>query len=390
MRILSILPYSPPSLEYGGAERQMHSLHLGLLQRGVDIHVLADINQVGCSYQEVEGVPVWGVPFPTLTAHPLLPGNLRFWQDWRVIRGTVLHKIPRPDLIQVSTFRQPALVGYWLSQLLNVPWIVRLAGSGKNGDLTFAGSNWLSRIFLPKMVKSVSHVVALDNETSTEIRKAGVSNDRVDIINNGLVVRNPKMRKAKEFWSQPLTILYLGRLAEPKKVETLLMAFSKIIDHNIFSCRLRIVGAGDQASKLQNLAHKLGIISRCDFVGATTRPEEELELAHCLVNPSESEGLPNAVIEAAAFGLPLILSDIPVHRQIAQNVGMVDYLFPVSNVDTLVLSIKRFIALNIEQKSELSSQCTLFSQSYTSESRDLAYLKLYHNVLASSSNSMKI
>ena len=143
MRILSILVFSPPSEQYGGAERQMHSLHKGLKAKGVDVHVLADLSAVGQRYQIFDGIPVWGVPFPILTSNPLQPGNLKFWLTWRAIRNTVLTEIPRPDLIQVTTFRQPAMLGYWLAKEMDLPWVIRLAGSGSNGDLRFANSNWL-------------------------------------------------------------------------------------------------------------------------------------------------------------------------------------------------------------------------------------------------------
>lgn len=83
MRILSILPFSPPSRSFGGAERQMHSLHRGLKAKGVDVQVLAGISAVEQRYQVFEGIPVWGVSFPVLTSSPFRPGNLKFWLAWR-------------------------------------------------------------------------------------------------------------------------------------------------------------------------------------------------------------------------------------------------------------------------------------------------------------------
>ena len=47
MKILSILPFSPPSSLIGGAERQIYSMHKGLRARGIDLHVLAEISNVG-------------------------------------------------------------------------------------------------------------------------------------------------------------------------------------------------------------------------------------------------------------------------------------------------------------------------------------------------------
>ena len=56
MRILSILQFSPPSKLCGGAERQMHSVHKGLISKGIDVQVLADFSNVGVAYQVFEGV----------------------------------------------------------------------------------------------------------------------------------------------------------------------------------------------------------------------------------------------------------------------------------------------------------------------------------------------
>ena len=131
MRVLSVLAHSPPGEKQGGAERQMHSLHKGLMARGIEVHVLADVRTVGSAYQEYEGVPIWGAPFPVLTAHFLRPGNIKLWQSWRKIRRVVRTEIPAPDLIQVTTFRQPALVGFWLARDLKIPLVVRMACSGR-------------------------------------------------------------------------------------------------------------------------------------------------------------------------------------------------------------------------------------------------------------------
>jgi glycosyltransferase involved in cell wall biosynthesis len=102
MRILSILAYSPPSAHYGGAERQMHSLHKGLLKQGADVQVLADISRVASEYQKYEGVSIWGVPFPTTTSNPLVPGNIQFYRNWRKMLKLIRQKIAPIDLIQVT------------------------------------------------------------------------------------------------------------------------------------------------------------------------------------------------------------------------------------------------------------------------------------------------
>lgn len=381
MRILSILPFSPPSAQYGGAERQMHSLHKGLMANGVDVQVLADISVVGHRYQAFEGVPVWGVPFPVLTSNPLRPGNLKFWMAWRAICHTVLTQIPRPDLIQVTTFRQPAMVGHWLAIRMNLPWVVRMACSGSHGDLQFAGSNWLSRRELPKMVRSISGVVALDSVTRQEAIKSGVPADRIEIISNA-----PVLRKAPNNLIERRSLVFIGRLAQQKRLDSLLFAYAQLREiGDEVPPPLVIAGGGPERDRLEELAGQLEIAGRCSFLGDVPGPEDVLDGACCFINSSESEGLPNAVLEALAFGVPVILSDIPVHRELATAVGMEDFLFPVGDSHALAGKLRRFLSLESVERQTLRQRCNEYGQQFTPAFRDRAYMNLYQRILAARS-----
>jgi glycosyltransferase involved in cell wall biosynthesis len=376
MRILSILPFSPPSPQYGGAERQMHSLHKGLLAKGVEVHVLADISAVGQPCQDFEGIPVWGVSFPVLTSNPFRPGNLKFWMAWRAIRKVVLTKIPQPDLIQVTTFRQPAMVGYWLASSLNVPWVVRLACSGSHGDLRFASSNWLSRRELPKMVRSAVNVVALESVTRQEAINSGVPAKRIEIIPNAVV-----LQKSPNNPIDPRSIVFVGRLAKQKRIDSLLIAYSQLRARSCEVPSLVIAGDGTERTRLERLAGQLKIAGQCEFLGTVPGPENVLDRACCFINPSESEGLPNAVLEALAFGVPVILSDIPVHRELATAVGMQDYLFPVGDPQALTTKLWSFLRLGDSEKRILRLRCAEYAQQFTLDARNEAYLSLYRRTL---------
>ena len=360
----------------------MHSLHKGLLAAGVEVHVLADKEAVGGDYHEIDGVPVWGSPFPKLTAHMLRPGNIRLWLTWRALRKMVLEKIPTPDLIQATTFRQPALVAYRLSAALNVPWVVRLACSGSHGDFRFATDNWLIRRNLPAMVRSVAHAIALDEQTRAEAISHGVPAERLSIIPNGLLVGKLPAGGVKPVSGQPATVLFLGRLEKQKRIDTLLAAINCLRESGPPIKGLRIVGDGSETAALKNHAKQLGIGNACSFLGAVPVPDDEFKKGDVFVNPSASEGLPNAVLEAAAFGLPLILSDIPVHREIATAVDMESYLFSVGDVEALAESVRRFVNLDVEAKKKLGQNCAVFAARFTPERRDAAYLKLYNRLQA--------
>lgn len=382
MRILSILPFSPPSPEIGGAEKQMHSLHKGLRARGVDVQVLADIKAVGVRYQEYEGVPIWGAPFPVLTAHPLRPGNLKLWLAWRQIRSLVLARIAPVDLIMVTTFRQAAMIGYGLAHILCVPWVVGLGASGTYGDFGFFRSNWLQRWLLPRMARDVTRVIALEDQTASEAREAGIPPERLVTVPYG-VVSNAGVASGSVS-AREAGIVFVGRLTHQKRIETLMQAYrtvkARLGDGGVPS--LCLVGDGGERAALEALSRQLGLQPPPEFVGWQQDPGQFLEGARCFVNPSESEGLPNAVLEACFHGAPVILSDIPVHREIATAVGMSDFLFRVGDSEALAGSLMRFLKLPQHDREELAGRCRAYGQRFTTAARDEGYLAVYRQVLA--------
>jgi glycosyltransferase involved in cell wall biosynthesis len=381
MRILSILAFSPPgnTSGTGGAELQMHSLHKGLRARGIDLHVLAEISHVGKKYQEFEGIPVWGAKFPTLTSHALRPGNIKIIGSLMGINRLVKRNMGRFDLIQAITFRQPAMVGAWLSRRLEVPLIVRISGSGTYGDFFFAQSNWLLRRSLPEIVRRTACVVALNEATKGEAVANGVPRDKIEIIPNAVIIESAGRMRDLGNLRKAGTLVYVGRIRAGKRVDTLLAALRGLVRIDA-GRKLVMVGGGD-LPELRGAIEKYRLDQWVSVIGFDPNPEKHLHNAACFINPSESEGMPNAVLEACAFGIPVILSDIPAHREIARAVGMEAFLFPVGDSIALSKKIVELFNLSEHQYSELKRKCTEYGQRFSTENRDRDYVQLYENVL---------
>ena len=80
--------------------------------------------------------------------------------------------------------------------------------------------------------------------------------------------------------------------------------------------RLYLFGSGPEEDALKDLARKLGVEDRVNFVGwvdSSSRIWPEIDL---LLFPSRHEGSPNALLEAFAHGVPVLASDTPEHREI--------------------------------------------------------------------------
>lgn len=116
--------------------------------------------------------------------------------------------------------------------------------------------------------------------------------------------------------AEPGLILFVGRLVEKKGVALLLDAFAAV-KAAVPEARLRVIGDGPLAPKLRRRAEVLGLGDSVAFAGALPAAEvaAQMRCAWLLAAPSlvagdgDSEGLPNAIVEAAASGLPAVASD---------------------------------------------------------------------------------
>ncbi len=122
--------------------------------------------------------------------------------------------------------------------------------------------------------------------------------------------------------AEAFVVVFVGRLARRKDVACLIDAASALCQGSLFVARPRtqlavvIVGDGPQRQAWQQRARDAGVGEIVQFTGALPEPLGALHAADVLVNPSRREGLPNAVLEAMATGLPTVLSDVPGHTEL--------------------------------------------------------------------------
>ena len=119
---------------------------------------------------------------------------------------------------------------------------------------------------------------------------------------------NPLFIRPKYNGSREKTVVGVGRLTSQKNFHLLISSFARIA--NQFSeYKLVIYGKGNLLDSLKNLASELGIASRVEFPGYVPDMPERLEKASMFVLSSDYEGMPNALMEAMALGLPVVSTD---------------------------------------------------------------------------------
>ncbi len=114
-------------------------------------------------------------------------------------------------------------------------------------------------------------------------------------------------------------VVCVARLCYQKGIDILLQAW-RLVQQESAQARLILVGSGPLQSQLERLAHALGIANSVEFVGTQSDVLAQLHRGGIAVLPSRFEGMPNAVLEAMACGLPCVATrvsgseDIISHR----------------------------------------------------------------------------
>jgi len=102
-------------------------------------------------------------------------------------------------------------------------------------------------------------------------------------------------------------IAAVGRLNHAKNQAMLIRAFSRIADKT--DEKLLIYGMGELYEELDALIKELGLEGRVKLMGSTNDVAGAIKGAKLFVMSSDYEGLPNALLEAMALGLPIVSTD---------------------------------------------------------------------------------
>jgi glycosyltransferase involved in cell wall biosynthesis len=153
--------------------------------------------------------------------------------------------------------------------------------------------------------------------------------DKVVVIPNPVL--KPRYEKKNDnFNSKSPMILAIGKLHRQKGFDTMLKAFAELAP-KYPQWSIRILGEGALRDELSDLAQKLDIADKVKMPGQVNDVGAYIEAAALFVMPSRYEGFPNALCEAMAGGLPVIVTDCsPSIKEIVQD-GTNGIVVPVND-----------------------------------------------------------
>jgi glycosyltransferase involved in cell wall biosynthesis len=272
-----------------------------------------------------------------------------------------------PDIIQTQGVRSD----YILSKInTKIPWILT-SRCYPLEDYIMIYTKTLGKLMALKhlsVMKKCKNVVSCSNAIAQKLSIHGIKSLA---IQNGTEVLKKRVKESNNKYSPPI-FLYVGHLIPRKNVSFIIKAFNIFSQLNPGS--LIILGEGKESTYLKQLA----INNNIYFEGRVNNVIDYLNISDYFISPSLSEGLPNAVLEALAAGLPVFLSDIPSHLEIKAECKNCCHIFKLSdgeyNLSQIFVTAKVIFSKSISEEATLSIK-NMFSAKIMSEK----YQKLYQS-----------
>lgn len=176
----------------------------------------------------------------------------------------------------------------------------------------------------------------------------GLSSDRITVVRNGIdlaavraAAHAPGSLAAPGPDRLPVVVA-TGRLAHQKGYDLLLRAHAAVVAD--LPHRLLILNDGPERAVLETLVDELGVTDSVEFVGAGAPLLPTVADADLFCLPSRHEGLPLALLEALALGVPVIATDCAEGVRDAVDGGRVAELVPVEDVSALSHALRAHLS----------------------------------------------
>jgi glycosyltransferase involved in cell wall biosynthesis len=256
------------------------------------------------------------------------------------VRAVRLMSSFKPE-ITLAFFGVPSgAVAWLLKALYGVPYIISLRGGDVPGfrPYDFGIYHRLIAPFLRLIWKHAMALVANSNGLR-ELANAFDPRFEIPIIPNGVDFEFYK--SADRDWSSP-RLLSVGRVVHQKGLDLAMRALDGLKQLN---WEWHIAGDGPQLPGLQALAKELGIGDRVHFLGWQSRGQliEAYKQANVFLFPSRHEGMPNAMLEAMASGLPVVASCIAGSEELVLD-RKTGYLFPSEDIESLQAALRQILS----------------------------------------------
>lgn len=237
-----------------------------------------------------------------------------------------------------------ATVGMIAAEAWQIPWSITLHGPDEFFDQ--------EAFYLRQKIESAEFVVCISDFCRSQVLRVApnLEDDRLEVVRLGVdcvaLVPQDRILAVAEFGGAkagPVRLVCTGRMVSAKGHRILLEALAPMAASGIeLSCTL--IGDGPERATLEALCLRLGIADKVHFLGAQAHQKtlDEVARADIFVLASFAEGLPVALMEAMALGVPCVSTSIAAIPELIHD-GENGLIVPPANPEQLRVALTRLI-----------------------------------------------
>ena len=320
------------SLNKGGAERVLLTL-AEKLNKTYEIVIVTDV------YDDMEYTLPQGIRRINLSEYMERMPQVRVGLFKRLMAIRECCKTENPD--KIIAFMASCSIRAVLANLFTGKKVIVTIRSNPYDDY----GKWKKRLWLQSVFAYAERIVCQTNYQKEYFCKR--------LQKKCVVISNPLF---SDFLLPPYEgerekeIVSAGRLYDYKNHKLLIRAFAQLADE-FPDYNVTILGEGPYRTELENEIERCNMIGRIFLPGDSRHVAEDIYKATLFVLPSDTEGMPNALMEAMSLGLAVVATDCPCGgpRSLIQH-GKNGLLCEVGNVDDLAEQIKKILGDPMLQK----------------------------------------
>ena len=246
-----------------------------------------------------------------------------------------------------------ATVGMLAALAWKIPWSLTLHGPDEFFDQ--------EAFYLRRKIESASFVICISDFCRSQALRIApdLDDSRLEVVRLGvdcLALRLPEPGSAAATNQRsPLRLVCTGRMVAAKGHRILLEALARLATEGVdYSCTL--IGDGPERRSLESLCKRLGIEGRVRFPGAMAHRQtlSEVAQADAFVLASFAEGLPVALMEAMALGIPCVSTMVAAIPELIED-RKNGLLVPAANPEALRIALGQ-LANDVEFRLKLGQK----------------------------------
>jgi len=365
IKVIAPVPYSPKVLWMKDKWKHYGNIPMSDVMDGIEV-----------SYPRYINIPgKWSLIFSTFSMFLLIKSNI----------DSIVRKF-RPQIIHAHTATPDGYLGLNLKLKYNLPLVCSLRGSDIH---TYPYTNKLVYRLTSRVISHADQILSVSNALRLSAEKIDKPKRQIEVIYNGCEIPDSvkndggrgELRTQLGISESDFAILFVGSIERDKGIYELINSFISL-SAKYTHLHLILVGDGPDRQAVQNILTSGGTNRNVHVLGKRSHQEvfQWLKASDLFVLPTYNEGLPNALLEAMACGLPVIATKVGGIPEVVKD-GENGILIEAKDVNVLYQAINKILTNTDAAKKMGKTAHALIEQEFSWQNNVQKMIKIYNKLI---------